>query len=191
MGILFLEGPSGLGKTTLLLQGAHASGKVGCGYITQRVVDGQGQTKGFRLSPFQQVRQSVVVELGESHNLFIRMTPNGCVRDLRCFEQVATMSNPHADFIVLDEVGGVELSLPAYVAWLYEILDSGVPCIGVLKSEDNFAHMNHSMPQTQLVKTTYMALRQAVVNRYDGAILRLDDRTREQVEQAVTAFFGE
>ena len=41
------------------------------------------------------------------------------------------------DLMLLDEIGGVEMLIPSFKEKLYEVLESPVPCIGVLKGMPN------------------------------------------------------
>lgn len=44
--------------------------------------------------------------------------------------------------ILLDEIGGHELSCPGFCKKLYELLDSDIPCIGVIKHPDSARRMD-------------------------------------------------
>lgn len=44
-------------------------------------------------------------------------------------------SSAGAPFLVLDEIGGLELLQPEFVEALEKLLRSGIPCIGVMKEE--------------------------------------------------------
>ena len=50
MSLLLLEGPSGVGKSTLIYQYANGSEKVAGGFCCQRLRDEQGDTRAFCLS---------------------------------------------------------------------------------------------------------------------------------------------
>ena len=46
---LFLTGPSGIGKTTIIRQALGSAAGYAGGFITERVADGDGSVEGFDL----------------------------------------------------------------------------------------------------------------------------------------------
>ena len=49
--------------------------------------------------------------------------------------------------VLLDEIGGHELSCQVFCRKLYELLDSEIPCIGVIKYPDNARRMDPSIAE--------------------------------------------
>lgn len=86
----------------------------------------------------------------KSDGVFKVVGPSGGRTNLEVFERkaVALMEQAARDaeegrigIILLDEIGGHELSCPGFCKKLYELLDSDIPCIGVIKHPDSARRM--------------------------------------------------
>lgn len=125
---LFLTGPMGCGKSTAIAKalGDHLP-KAG-GFLTVRHRDEAGQVVHFSL----QRPDSSEAEI------FIDCSQEPCRIYPEVFERFGTalLEDSHRyPFVVLDEIGGLELLSPAFTAALERLLESGIPCIGVMKGE--------------------------------------------------------
>ena len=87
----------------------------------------------------------------KSDGVFKVVGPSGGRTNLEVFESkaVALMEQAARDaeegrigIILLDEIGGHELSCPGFCKKLYELLDSDIPCIGVIKHPDSARRMD-------------------------------------------------
>ena len=87
----------------------------------------------------------------KSNGVFKVVGPSGGRTNLEVFERkaVALMEQAARDaeesrigIILLDEIGGHELSCPGFCKKLYELLDSDIPCIGVIKHPDSARRMD-------------------------------------------------
>lgn len=87
----------------------------------------------------------------KSDGVFKVVGPSGGRTNLEVFERkaVALMEQAARDaeesrigIILLDEIGGHELSCPGFCKKLYELLDSDIPCIGVIKHPDSARRMD-------------------------------------------------
>ncbi len=133
---LFLTGDIGCGKSTAL---KHALGEEilrAGGFLTVRRFDEAGNFLGYTIERPD----------GSHARWFIRKTPEGRVKDLNAFRELGMILLREAvkyPFIVLDEIGGMEMLCPEFSEALYDVLRSGVPCIGVMKGRAAAAHMLH------------------------------------------------
>ncbi len=155
---LFLTGPSGAGKTTCILEELAPYRKYCGGFLSQRLVDENGETKGFRLVSLMdsgKMLQSVRLYEPGLSNVFIRRIGNKTEINTEVFRTAGkkiiddVLHSFNQDrllkFCLLDELGGVELREPEFMDAVYRLLDSGIPCIGVLKSRKNLHSMGTRM----------------------------------------------
>ena len=155
---LFLTGPMGCGKSTAIAQALGSTACRGGGFFTRRQLDSSGKLTGFSLESTDGAR-------GE---IFLDFTQGKPVWNLSVFSQLGRdlLSDPDAPFLVLDEIGGVELLCPEFADALEAVFVRGIPCIGVMKGagpsgalikalglDDTYAHSNrytYSDPDTLL-----------------------------------------
>lgn len=137
-----------------------AGGKGVGGFTVQRMsfpTQGADKRFGFRLmeasAPIWAHTCVVATDeaLLKSDGVFKVVGPSGCRTNLEVFESkaVALMEQAARDaeegrigIILLDEIGGHELSCPGFCKKLYELLDSDIPCIGVIKHPDSARRMD-------------------------------------------------
>lgn len=125
---LFLTGPSGFGKSTAILQALGDELSLAGGFRTVRQYDETGRGVSYTL-------QAPGASQGE---VFLDYSDRPYKVNLEVFSGlgVQLLQDSHnAPFLVLDEIGGIELLKEDFVQALEEILHSGIPCIGVMKGE--------------------------------------------------------
>ena len=157
MNTLFLEGPIQTGKSTLIrkiLREVFDQDLSGvAGFTSQRITDSDGNLLGFRLAPAAS-DLSVTADSVGTDNVFKYFTPSGSKTDMSVFETTgielineayAAVKEGRAKVVLLDEIGGHELASSAFRNELYKLLDSDVPCIGVVKSQSNTKHMDPTL----------------------------------------------
>ncbi len=77
-------------------------------------------------------------------NIFLRRTIEGMVSYPEVFQKEGRkLLTSHGDhkLILMDEIGGVELLIPEFMEAVYACINGSKPCIGVIKSRNNFAMM--------------------------------------------------
>ncbi len=159
MNNLFIEGPIQTGKSTLIRKvlweffGPSLDGVAG--FTSQRLTDADGQLLGFRLAPAD-AALTVVCNPSAADNVFKQFTPGGARVDMSVFETAGirymeealeAAKAGQAQIILLDEIGGHELTSDAFRRKLYQLLDSEYPCVGVIKSPDNTRRMDPALVQ--------------------------------------------
>lgn len=121
---LFLTGPMGRGKSTVIERAlSNALPRCG-GFRTRRETGPEGHALRFFLESPDGVRRETFLELSSGTpevNMAVFSGP-----------AVAMLKGP---FLVLDEIGGVELLCPEFTAALETVLHSSVPILGVMKGE--------------------------------------------------------
>ena len=159
MNNLFVEGPIQTGKSTTLRKilkevfGPELAGVAG--FTSQRVTDKDGQLLGFRLASAE-AEISIAAVPAELDNIFKWFAPDGPQVDMSVFETtgvrylndaIAKATAGQAKLVLLDEIGGHELQCAGFRSRLFELLDSDIPCVGVIKSPDNTKRMDPSLIQ--------------------------------------------
>ena len=121
---LFLTGPMGCGKTTAILTAIGETLPSFGGFLTRRIRDEQGRAIAFSLCSPDGSREEIFLDLRSGHPE-IRWT---------VFRQLAPELMA-GTYLILDEIGGVELLCPEFMAALDALLASDIPLIGVLKGD--------------------------------------------------------
>lgn len=180
--VLFLEGQKEIGKSYLLREALLPYKNITAGYMVQRLFD-DGIKVGFRVvtleGDFPELDAQYSPQLS---GLFI--SPQG--RTLQPLEDaiVHTMNNLQGkSIILLDEVGGIELTSPTYKNALTQLLGSGLPVFGVIKSEENLNHTLRNTKNKEEYFRHYKWLRKAITNR--GEILTLTKDNRQSIKEHI------
>ena len=124
---LFLTGPSGFGKSSMIRRElgelVHRAG----GFCTCRSRDENGTIQGFELHS---------ADGYSPRDLFLDLSGAQPRIDLEIFDRVGLdylRGAPERPFAVLDEIGGVELLNDRFMDELARYLSGSHPCIGVMK----------------------------------------------------------
>lgn len=135
---LFLTGPSGAGKTTIIRQALGDSLAYAGGFVTERVLDEQGKLLGYDLLP------AAAALSGQAYQRWRFLDYSGPQpsKDNEVFRSQGVRLLQEAEyypFVLLDEIGGFEMLIPQFRNALAELLNSDLPIIGVLKGPENAA----------------------------------------------------
>ncbi|MCE5196178.1 MAG: ATP-binding protein [Negativicutes bacterium] len=137
---LLLQGPSGSGKTSLLLQTLQQAKRPAGGFIVQRMRLPNGLL-AYCLTPAAAALSPDWSEAAEQANIFLQITPNGAQFSAEDFLRSFTALTENQPFLILDEIGGIELQLPFVRQRLAEFFRSERILLGVWKSRANLARM--------------------------------------------------
>ena len=133
-GRLFLTGPIGCGKTTMIRTALGEKVSRAGGFATERTYDGDGAPTGFML---MRAAELALPPAYRSGRRFLIFEQGGSRREDTVFTEYAAAILREAaisPFALLDEFGGFELTLPDFEAALHDFLHTDVPAIGVLKA---------------------------------------------------------
>lgn len=135
---LFLTGPSGIGKSTIIRQALGPALAYAGGFVTERVSDGEGRLLGYELLP------AAAAMSGTAYQSWRFLDYSGSVpaKDNEVFRNQGVRLLQEAEyypFVLLDEIGGFEMLIPQFRNALAELLNSEQPIIGVLKGAENAA----------------------------------------------------
>lgn len=84
----------------------------------------------------------------------------------------------------------MELLVKPFREKLYEVLSSGIPCIGVIKSFHNKARMQKNVEIEQEYTTLHIKLYSDIENRFGGVILDADVNTTDYLKKNIQTFLN-
>ncbi|MEG2441122.1 MAG: nucleoside-triphosphatase [Acetivibrio sp.] len=190
---LFLKGNSGIGKTSLLLRCIRPyQDKIG-GYLTQRLVNEKRETVGFTIVPIEEPLRPTRLYEENIPNVFIRKMELGFVKNQELFlkESVKLLNQAvkqKKELILLDELGGIELSDLKFKKKLYEVLKGEIPCMGVLKNYGNYKAMKERIKINPMVDFARMELEEDMQSILKCKILDLTEDNYFEREQEIQCF---
>ena len=153
---LFLTGPIGSGKSTSITAAlAEYLPKAG-GFLTVRQRDGAGQAVAYWLKrPDGSDGQKILDCSAKPYIMHMEVFETFGVRLLEDAKQY--------DFVVLDEIGGFEVLSDVFMAALMRLLESDIPCIGVMKGAGPASKMIRKLGLEDAYVQRAEALRQWMV----------------------------
>lgn len=129
---LFITGPAGCGKSTLIKNELGNAAMYAGGFITLKECDNEGKAIGYDLYP----ASAMVGTAGYDGMRFLDCSVNPPTHDNEVFRGEGARILREVDyypFTVLDEIGGFEILVPQFRKVLEEVLNNDKPIIGVLK----------------------------------------------------------
>lgn len=190
---LFLSGPIGCGKSTLIKNALGAAARGAGGFVTLRVTEGE-RLLGFDLVPTREgwgggrTESSAPADGYESGRRFLSFGAAGAVRDEGVFRDCAARllrEAKRAPFAVLDELGGFELCVPEFSSALTDLLQGGVPCVGVLKAPPAAAALKRRVGVPPGWEAEYEKLRLLLSSDKDSMLLETTGRYDEAAKAAL------
>lgn len=135
---LFLTGPSGVGKTTIIRRALGPALAYAGGFVTERSLGDGGRLLGFDLLP----AAGAAFDSGFERWRFLDYSGPKPAKDNEVFRNQAVRLLQEAEYYpyaLLDEIGGFEMLIPQFRNALAELLNSELPIIGVVKGAENAA----------------------------------------------------
>jgi len=125
---LFLTGPVGCGKSTSIAAALGAHLKHAGGFLTVRQKDDTGRAVAYWLKRPDGTDGQIIIDYSaKPYTMHLEVFEDKAIRILEEARQ--------CDFAILDEIGGFEVLSDRFLEALQELLQSGIPCIGVMKGE--------------------------------------------------------
>ena len=187
---LFLTGPSGIGKTTIIRQALGTAAGYAGGFITERVTDGDGRVEGFDLYP----AAAVIGHDGFDGQRFLDLGTVPPQKDNEVFRESAAQMLREAEFypfVMLDEIGGFEMLIPQFRNELAQLLNSDAPIIGVIKGAENAEELRASFGLGEKFTMLTDNLRAVLANDEDTAVIEVKQRGDETARRIVEAWVKE
>lgn len=188
---LFLQGPSRVGKSTIVRNALAPYRGAVAGLMTQRLFRG-GQLCGFcaRVVGGGALPPLEAPYTGDGAGVFLL---DGAARPGVLEDAIARAgaqcARPSCRFVVLDEIGGLELASPGFMQPLSAILALGKPCAGVLKSHENLVHTAQKLGLPQSVLRQRDELQGRLVA--GGSVLTVREGNLAETARRVNAFVAE
>lgn len=184
---LFLQGPIGIGKSTLLQKAIKLSGFSITGFTAQRLIE-NGKTIGYRAVMVNGTLPALEASCPDDMDGVFLLNGKRNVSVLeRAIQQVERdMQSPEVKLVLLDEIGGIELTSDAFMGPLRRILSGAKPCIGVLKSAGNLAHTSSVLK----LGAEYPALHKELEDliRQKGELLTVTDKNRPAIRDCLNQY---
>ena len=123
---LFLTGPIGSGKSTSIAKALGEYLPKAGGFLTVRQLDDSGRAVAYWLQ-----RPN-----GSDRQIIIDYSAKPYTMHMEVFERFGVELLDQAqdyDFVILDEIGGFEVLSDVFMEALMKLLQSNIPCIGVMK----------------------------------------------------------
>lgn len=184
---LFLQGPMGIGKSTLLREALIPAVSVLAGFASQRLVE-NGKTIGYRAVSVNGSLCPVETPYSKGTGGVFLLRGN---RDVSILEQIIEqaaqdMQKENVKLLILDEIGGIELTSQRFMASLMRILSGKKPCAGIFKSAENLAHTSSVFGLEQSYPSLHKTLEQHIL--LNGRILTLTNENRQIVQSCLQEF---
>ena len=123
---LFLTGPIGSGKSTSIAKALGEYLPKAGGFLTVRQLDHSGRAVAYWLKRTD----------GSDGQIIIDYSAKPYTMHMEVFEHFGVELLEKAqdfDFVILDEIGGFEVLSDVFMEALMKLLQSDIPCIGVMK----------------------------------------------------------
>lgn len=186
---LFLTGPAGCGKSRLIREALGDRLAGAGGFITGPVVGPEGYAVAYALRPaaaaagVEGLERRIILDCGT-------WPPR---RDNEVFRTLGARLLQEAAFYpyaVLDEIGGFETVIPQFRQALEELLNSGVPLLGALKTPEDAAQWQALYGLGERFTALDSRLRDRLAQDPDGRILDLARTDEDEVRAALRDWVG-
>ncbi|MDD3167846.1 MAG: nucleoside-triphosphatase [Eubacteriales bacterium] len=190
---LFLEGPVGEGKSTLIRMLIKDHLPFIGGFSSQRLLNESGVTAGFRLVPAAEAMSLTAEYSSGLSDTFLSFDGEKTAFKPEVFSDTAIeylRAREGKKLILMDETGGIELSVPDFRQALYEVLSCGIPCLGVLKPESGIRTICSQITVNHDCINHHLKLRADLIDRMEATIIEFERSHSEEAEKAIKVFLA-
>lgn len=187
---LFLTGAAGAGQSEIIRAALGARGAYAGGYVTHDVFDETGKLTGRDLLP----AAAAFGVQGYKPTHFLDYVGRQAFSDNEVFRETGVRLLQEAEYypyVMMDEIGGYELIIPQFRTALLDVLNSDLPCIGVLIDDANGEALRSSLGLGEKYSAYRRALKTALENSRDTLVLELKLLNKSKVKTAVEAWVKE
>ena len=188
---LFLTGDSGEGKTTLLFQCLKPYRSFVSGFYSQRLIDKNQNTVGFRLASAKEEWKPKAFYEEPLTNVFLRRENGNTLTFPEVFLTTGSKllkNHENEKLILMDEIGGVELLIPEFMEAIHQCFNGPTPCIGVVKSHKNLALMTKKSGGNLSLENLLTKLEEDFLKDQKNRILTFKRSLKEEIRTEVLDF---
>ena len=181
---IFLTGAKRTGKSSLIRKCLVPYRDALGGFSSQRLLDVSGKIIGYRITDAADFEVEKLYEPSLPGIFMLRgIVDRACYTmentiDLSVFrDHVTKMLIPEDQTLImlLDEIGGVEMLDPEFRSRLYELLESDMPCIGVLKENKDSANNAAFSSEAASLRSENLMLQEFLDNDPSSCLICLTD----------------
>ena len=187
---LFITGPSGIGKSTLLRQELGSALSYAGGFITERMLAEDGKLLGYDLFP----AAAAVLRDSFEGRRFLDYSVTPPTHDNEVFREDGVRpleQSLYYPFVFLDEIGGFELLVPQFRHALEDVLNAELPVIGVLKEAAGADKLRRRLGLSERFSMTVDNLHAMLGADDDTVVLTMRERGDEVVRRIVSQWVKE
>ena len=187
---LFLCGPAFSGKSRLIREALGRQLQAAGGFCTELSSDQDGGMLGCTLMP---AAAAGGVE-GFEKELFLDLRQFPPLHDSEVFRESGVRCLKEAEwypFAVLDEIGGMDLIIPQFRVALENLLRSGLPVLGVVKTEEDAEQLRQLLGPGQRFREFSERLHRALQADPDTEIIFISSDAAAEAGEAVRAWAAE
>ena len=187
---LFLCGPAFSGKSRLIREALGRQLQAAGGFCTELSSSGDGSMLGCTLMP---AAAAGGVE-GFEKELFLDLRQFPPLHDSEVFRESGVRCLEEAEwypFAVLDEIGGMDLIIPQFRVALENLLQSGLPVLGVVKTEEDAEQLRQLLGPGQRFREFSERLHRALQADPDTEIIFISSDAEAEAGAAVRAWAAE
>ena len=187
---LFLCGPAFCGKSRLIRDALGRQLQAAGGFCTELSAAEDGSMLGCTLMP---AAAAGGVE-GFEKELFLDLRQFPPLHDSEVFRGSGVRFLEEAEwypFAVLDEIGGMDLIIPQFRVALDSLLESGLPVLGVLKTEEDAEQLRQLLGPGQRFREFSQQLHRSLSLDPDAEILYIEADAEAEAGEAVRAWAAE
>ncbi len=140
----FLEGQSGVGKTSLIYEICTALNLNAAGFVSVKLYNADGESTGFCIDNYKNYTLNYENQKPKNDDFtFIKGLPGERKIYLSAFSNyLKTIDiNESFDIFIMDEIGGIELLVPEFKNYMKSLLEKDILILGTVKSNHNLKYM--------------------------------------------------
>ncbi len=191
---LFLQGSFEVGKTTLIHDVLRQSGVNATGFQSVKLFDDAKENAGFCVMKYTNnmpLALHVDDERVFQNQVFMRGRASKRVLYKEVFSRLCEIVGDYTqyDCFVMDEIGGLELFVPEAKEYIFKVFQSGIPCLGSIKSSENLKHMQD---KTRLIQDYNIQpeFKKTLQNCYHAQIFTLTQQNKAELKRTLIKKLG-
>ncbi len=182
---IFIEGQFNVGKTTLILEICKELNIKCAGFVSIKLFDEENSIKAYYLQKFHSAIKTNLDCKDDSidnKRVYLSFQEDKSIINLKAFDQIDDVFSKidDIDCFIMDEIGGFELASQEFRNMMFSLLESGIMCIGTVKSDDNFDRMRNKLKEEC---PNIEQSRRTLLQKLE--VLTLTRQNREQIKEII------